>query len=189
MNLATMIRMVNAYVDDIIDNQDIVMMLNDGKDLMASEVRCKFPDIELTGDLSDTFVFDEQYHRLPVLYASAMIKAQDSSIGEKNSFMQQFYDGLATFKVHYDPPAEYWDRPNCQQFIAEEGQEKFEVTKEDFHPVRSKVNIYVNSQRVYDYSKYLGTIFLDNIAEGDRVTISWHTDPIMVNRPSYYVGW
>lgn len=191
MDLATMIRMVNFNVDDVIDNQDIVDLLNRAKDRMAAEVGARFPDIELTGDLSDTFAFDEEYHELPVLYASAMVKAMDSSIVEKESFMSQFLDGLRLFAAKYTPPVQYWHRDNCEQFDAEEGQTVFVVTKPHYKPTKRRfISVYINGIPTDNFS-YHGREFVlsDDIKEGDRITIVWEADSVYTNRPAYYVGW
>lgn len=191
MNLAEMIRLVNFNVDDVIDNQEIVDQLNQGKNRMAIEVGCKFPDIEITGDLSDTFVFDERFHELPVLYTSAMVKAMDSSISEKDSFMAQFMDGLRTFVARYEPPVQYWERSTCQQFDVDEGgQSEFIISKTSFTTPHNSLRVYVNGNRIFSFTKDGNVFVLDDAAqEGDRVTAVWEFNPAMSVRPAYYVGW
>ena len=191
MILAEMIRMVNFNVDDVIDNQDIVDQLNRAKDQMAARVGCKFPDIQITGDLSESFVFDERFHELPVLYASAMVKAMDSSISEKDSFMVQFMDGLVTFAAIYDPPIQYWENPTCQQFDVEDvSQSEFTITKATYNPVYGKLKVFVNGNQIFDFSKNGNTFWLIDAAQpGDRVTAVWEQDSSLTVKPAYYVGW
>ena len=191
MILAEMIRMVNFNVDDVIDNQDIVDQQNREKDQMDARVGCKITDIQIKGDLSESFVFDERFHELPVLYASAMVKAMDSSISEKDSFMVQFMDGLATFAAIYDPPVQYWENPTCQQFDVEDvSQSEFTITKATYNPVYGKLKVFVNGNQIFDFSKNGNTFWLiDAAQEGDRVTAVWEQDSSLTVKPAYYVGW
>lgn len=107
MNLSGMINRINANIDEVVDNNEAVRWLNDGKDIMAIAAKASFPDIELDSDLSGSFVFDERFHMGPVLYACAKFKEQSSSIREAQNFLDQFERLNREFANSFSVPDEY----------------------------------------------------------------------------------
>jgi len=185
-------RLVELYVDDVVDNNTLVTLLNMGKNRMAQEVKCRFPDITLTTNLDDTFVFSEEYHEIPVFYAAAMIKAQDSSIREKESFLAQFELGLQNFVENYDPPVQYLDLPNVEHFTATAGQLQYTITKNDYHPTYGNLKVYRNSIRVFDIEKDGNSFSLpitETVSDGDIITAIWEINADYIYRPAFYPGW
>ncbi len=188
MNLSEMIAMVNDNVDDVISNESIVRWLNMGKNRMAVEVRAKFPDIQITSNLDDTFVFDEKYHEVPVLYASAMFKGADGEEGPKATYMHQFELGLRDFSENYDPPMRYRDDEFTQQYVVDAASTgTFTITKRDYDPRWSRIQVYVNDIEIHSFSHHAGTVTIySDLAEGDAVTITWDNYPVYEQAP---LGW
>jgi hypothetical protein len=190
MTLEEMIRLNTFYVDDVVDNADFVLLLNAGKNRMGTEVHCRFPDITVTATLDETFVFDEAYHEIPVLYAAAMTKSMDSSIPEKNSYMVQFESGLQDFVENYDPPAQYLVGPLVQQFTAADGQTNFTVTKNEYDPAYGNLKVYVNSLLVeFEKNNDKGFILETAANVGDAVTAKWELHADLSYKPALYPGW
>lgn len=197
MNVADMIKVINSYVDDVVPNDDAIRWLNLAKDRMATEVKSIFPDLPTVAQdqtLSGTFVFPSKYHETPCLYASAMYKAQESSIVEKNSFLQQFEIGLRNFSENYNPPMQYRDEPNIIQYTATAAQTDFVISNDMFTPYYSNVSFYVNSLpndyfSVESKSKfiYTGTTAL---SAGDKVTLIFEQNANFVEPPyTWMKGW
>lgn len=189
MTLEEMINMINSNVDDVVLNEDALMWLNAGQNKMAVAVGANFPRLEITPSMDATFVFPEKYHDLPVLYASAMYKAQDTSLSEKDSFMVQFIDGLKDFVARYTPPIIYRDDETTEQFDIQNGMtSELFITKNSYDPRTGKLKVYVNGIQTNNFIKdskgRKSFLVLDDLVEGDRVTAQWeiHTD---MQKPPY----
>lgn len=191
MILSQMISMVAGNIDDTTDNETIVGWLNAAKDQMAVEVKASFPDITITSDLSDTFVFDKKYHEIPVLYASAMFKGADGELGSKQDLMNQYYLGLRNFAENYDPPVRYRDDEFTQQFTATDGQTEFTITKNNYNRRYGRLRIYINDVQTEDFDAgYDKTFTLDaGATEGDAVTAVWESYPMFEQKPITWGRW
>lgn len=190
MNLSQMIKLVDIYTDDVNQAVDVVPLLNAGQNRMATETRCKFPQLEFSSSLEGTFVFDEVYHETPVLYASAMLKAKDSAVREKESYMVQFEAGVKNFVENFDPPMQYRQDANIQQFTATEGQDTFAITKRDYSPVYSGLSVYKNGVVAAFVKGDEGTFILQTPAiVGDAVTAEWETNSDFLYKPAFDPGW
>lgn len=179
--------MINSNVDDVVLNEDALMWLNAGQNKMAIAVNAKFPKLEMTPAMDATFVFPEEYHDLPVLYACAMYKAQDTSLQEKDSFMLQFLDGLREFASRYSPPIIYRNDETTEQFVVDDTLNNvFNITKNSYDPRTGKLRVYVNGIQTNYFVKKADKSFkiLQSLVEGDRVTAQWeiHTD---MQKPPY----
>jgi hypothetical protein len=182
MNLQQMIDRLNTNVDDVVDPSDATGWFNEGKDKMAIAVEATFPDLDST-NLNGAFVFPAKWHSLPVLYASAMYKKQDTALSEANDYMAQFFDGLKDFVKSYEIPPRYRDDRLSQQFTATAGQTTFTITKLGYDPVYGDVKVYVND-RIVDFTQGDPTtapndIILTTAALlNDAVTMIWeeHVD-------------
>ena len=194
MNLASMKTLLELYIDDLADTTTAVDLFNIAKDRMATEVNATFADIVANGDLSDSFAFDSKYHELPVFYAAAMYKSADSSISEKNSYMNQFEAGLIKFSQKYETPIQYKDGPTIQQFTAVQDQMDFVVTKNDFNFKYTEMQVYLNGLAFYDYevdTAAPNTVTIPSGTNaGDLVTITWEMNDIYNSPPAFYPsGW
>lgn len=196
MNLSDMKKLLDVYIDDLSDMTTAVQMFNAAKDQMAVEVDAVFPDITAEGDNNAVeFIFDKKWHELPVLYAAAMYKSADSSIGEKNSYMTQFLAGLQNFKAKFEPTIDMMEGPTIAQFTATDNQTEFKVIKPGFARRFADVKMYINGEEYYDFSfsrtsKTTLTVPDDTIAAGDRVTITWEINDIFNEPPMFYPkGW
>ena len=194
MNLSEMLDMVNANVDDIVEQEDAVAWLNVGKDKMAIAVDADFPDIVVTPDMDDEFVFPKKYHHLPVLYASASYKGYDSSLQEKGSFMQEFAEELLDFVANYQVPENFKDDEYTEQFVAEEGQRTFTITKNLYEAHAGSLRVYINDRQSRAFR--LGGVrqandFILNqpCEEGDRVTAVWDIRTGLVQAPYPWTTW
>jgi hypothetical protein len=191
MNLSDMKAMLDGYVDDVIDITLATRLLNAGQNKMATSARASFPQLAAT--VTDgTFVFPEKYHETPVLYAAAMIKAQDSSIREKESFLAQFQDALADFTENWDVPARYKDDINVQQFTATANQTVFTITKDTYTTSYSRLEVYKNDVKITTFEDNGdGTFTLATGATaGDYITAIWEVNE-MFQQPPYpwQAGW
>lgn len=175
MNFAAMKTLLEYYVDDTVDTPIALILVNEGKNKMAAAVHAKFPDIVESGT-GDTFVFDDRFHELPVLYAAAMVKAYDSSVREKDSFMMDFKDGLKEFAKEYSPPIQYVaDNGYSQAFTAAAGDTTFTVTNPSFSTY-GNVDVYLNSSPV-PHSRVGNVITLPSpLLGGEILTVTW--DPL-----------
>ena len=192
-----MVNLVNSYIDDVAINDQVIRWLNMGKDRMATEVKCTFSDIPTVAQdpsLSGTFSFPSKYHEIPCLYAAAMYKAQESSINEKASFLQQFELGVRNFSENYNPPMEYRDEPNILQYTATAGQTDFTITSDVFAPYYGKNSFYLNSVpselfTVEDKTKFVYT-GLTPLTAGDKVTLVFEQNSSFIEPPySWWKGW
>lgn len=187
MNLSEMKSLLEYYVDDIVDNNIVIQLLNQAKNELAIVVDADFPDIAITPNMDDTFVFDDKYHNLPVLHAAAMVKAYDSSLGEKNSFMQQFQVGLQGFKSRYTVPIQYKLGANILQHLVteENGVQQINVTSPNYHSW-SWVNVYVDGvliEGAEGYGKQINLPML--VPQGATITVEWDTNP-MYQKPVWF---
>lgn len=190
MILSQMITLVNSYVDDVLSNDDIIRWLNMGKDRMATEVKCTFPDLPTVAQdqtLSSSFIFPSKYHEVPCLYASAMYRGQESSLNEKGSFMQQFELGVRNFSENYNPPVQYLDQPNVIQYTATAGQTDFVVANDMFTPFYGGSRFYVNSLPSDNFSiqskvlfKYVG---VTPLVLNDKVTLIFEQNANFIEPP------
>lgn len=189
MNFQQMYEAINRRVDDVVENEDALEWLNEAQKVMGIAVGAKFPD--LTIDIGSTFVFDERYHHIPVLYACARYKEQDSAINEAMNFHQQFEEQKREFVENYEIPPRYREDRMTQQFIADEGQTVFTITKPGY-PTNSygDLIVYVNDVPVtfslYSVSSRSFTL-LKPCNEGDHVTAIWEEHFDMVEPP--YPWW
>lgn len=193
MQLSEMIRLVGIYIDDVADSSDILLLLNAAKNAMATEVRCTFPDLVASTDMSDTFVFDAEYHEIPVLYAAAMLKSQDSAVREKESYLSQYMAGISNFAENYDPPVQYLNLPNVQHFIATVAQTDYIVTKGGFHPRYGNLKLYRNSLPIVEDFVIGSNIFklspLTSVVAGDIITAVWEMNSDYGYAPGFFPSW
>ncbi len=191
MKLSEMITLLNTYVDDVVAASTATTLFNAGQNKMAAELKAAFPQLVSTA-VDSTLSFSEKYHEIPVLYAAAMIKAQDSSVREKGSFLDQFHDGMASFIENYDLPAQYKDDVNVAQYVAAAAQQVFTITNDTYLDQYSNLKVYVNSVRTYDFTKPTATSFSLNTAcvGGEFVTAIWDIDHAMQEPPyPWMAGW
>lgn len=197
MNLSEMIKLVNSYIDDVADNDELIRWLNMGKDRLATEVKCTFPDLPTVAvdpTLTSTFVFPAKFHEIPCFYAAAMYKSQESSLGEKASYLQQFEIGLRNFSENYNPPAQYRDEPNILQYTATAGQTEFTITSDVFAPYYGNKTFYINSIPSDSFTIENNTKFtytgLTPLVSGDKITLIFDQNSSFLEPPySWWKGW
>lgn len=180
MKLSDMYTLLGTYVDDVVTPTTATQLLNAGQNKMAVDAKAVFPQLS-DSTPEGTFIFPEKYHEIPVLYAAAMVKAQDSSIREKGSYLDQFYSGMRDFTENYDIPMQYRDEQFIQQFTATLNQTDFLVTKDTFiNSNLSGLKVYVNN-RLVDFTtsaEYIPTYTFrlkTASSAGDAVTAVWET--------------
>lgn len=147
MKLSEMNALLNVYVDDVVDITTATTLFNAGINKMSIEVKSNLPILSSATPDSPP-AFPAIYHEIPVLYAATMIKAQDSSLREKGSFLQQFDLALSNFSENYDPPMQYKDSQNTQQFIAVAGQTTFVITQDTYNRPYANLTVYVNGKEI-----------------------------------------
>ena len=177
------------YVDDVVDTDVALNLFNEGKNRMATAVKAILPDLTTVPGAGDKFVFDDRFHIIPVYYAAAMVKANDSSLTEKDSFMGQFENSVKDFVQNYVPPVIYQDSETTQQFKVTDpaGQSNFIVTKDTFN-MYGNVFVYVDGAGV-DFGKYGNTVTLSTPAPmGAVVSIQWDPDQFGQVAP-WLKGW
>lgn len=189
MILGEMIKAINRRVDDTVLQDNAVEWLNSGKNHMAIAVHADFPDIKVTADLSDTFVFPDKFHMCAVVYACAKMKEQDSSLSESNNFMKEFEEILKSFVQNYEVPAQYRDDRLSQQFVAIDGQDTFQITKEGYDPTYGDVKVYKNGLVQTDFITNDDSTFTlaSTCVAGDRITALWEEHADMIQPP--YKWW
>ena len=187
MNVAQMKKMLEFYVDDIVENDIAVQLFNEGKNEMAIVVDADFPDLQITSDLSDEFAFDEKYHNAPVLYAAAMVKAYDSSLNEKNSFMQQFQQAVARFNTNYVVPIQFRNEAGYWHYTVTEDAGVTEVSVSDeYYHTWSWVKVYLDEVLTNDAGVYGNKItFPSVVPKGTIITVCWDINPVY-QRSTYY---
>lgn len=188
MDFTTMQRLLEYYVDDVIDPEDSIIMFNAAKEDMAAAVKARFPDLGQDVGINDSFVFDSRFHEAPVLYAAAMVKANDSSVGEKQDFMNQYQMKLRDFVKNYYPPIMYQDVPNMAHFKVDETTDPslFTITDESYS-IYGNAEVYLNG-RVVGYRRYGNQFTLSVPAPvGSTVTIVW--EPYQYQAPQFLKGW
>lgn len=192
MNLSDMKALLELYVDDIVPVETAVLLLNNGQNKMAAEVKAKFP--QLPQDLTSTFTFDAKYHETPVLYAAAMIKSQDSSIREKESYLAQFNGALSEFSEGYILTPRYRDDDITQQFTATAGQTEFTITRNTYDTRYGDLKVFVNDLEL-DSSAYKVDpkakkfTLVTAAALNDAVTALWEQHAEFTDAPAYWPGW
>lgn len=192
MTLQEMILAINRRIDDVIATADAVEWLNEGQNLMGIAVGAKFPQL-IASDTTSTFVFDERFHNIPVLFASARYKEQDSSLNEANNFLNQFEAYKKDFVENYEVPMRYREDRQSQQFIATEGQDTFTITKIDYDPYSGELKVYVNDLPVSLSNIGTGddkSFMLDiPCTEGDAVTATWEYHSDLIEPPYPWWKW
>jgi hypothetical protein len=181
--------MINANVDDVVDNTTAVRWLNAGQNAMAVESRAVFSQLDPT-NLNGTFDFPEKYHETPVLYACAMYQSSESSIGEKNSYLVQFQEGIKNFTETYDVPMQYRDDSNTQQFTKTiTDANTYTITKRGYiDGYKSNLKVYVNNVENTLFSINDKSFTLTNTpTNGDIITAAWEDRPEMIDPP--YTWW
>lgn len=186
--------MINANVDDVVDNTTAVRWLNAGQNQMAAEARASFTQLS-ANNLNGTFDFPEKYHETPVLYACAMYQSSESSIGEKTSYLTQFQDGLKTFLETYDVPMTQRDDSNTQQFMKTPADANtYTITKRGYvDGYKSNLKVYINNVETTLFTINSKTFTLTEIVgvqilnDGDKITAQWEDRPEMVEPP--YTWW
>lgn len=186
-----MIAMLNANVDDVVDNTTAVRWLNAGQNIMAIEAKASFTQLD-PANLNGTFDFPEKYHETPVLYACAMYQSSESSIGEKNSYLVQFQDGVKNFLENYDMPMSNRDDSNTQQFVkTSTDANKYTITSRGYvDGYKSNLKVYINNVQtsyftINDKSFTLTEITgVQTLIVGDKITAQWEDRPEM-NEPPY----
>lgn len=189
MNLTELVNLLNANVDDVVDTTTATRWLNAGQNLMASEARASFKQLDPT-DANSTFDFPEKYHEIPVLYACAMFMASESSLGEKESYLRQFNEGLKTFTENYDIPVEFRDDSTTQHFtkVANDNH-TYTITKRGYSE-RSNLRVYLDGIENTYFTKNDKTFtivydVIQNIepANGTKITAQWEDRPDLQEPP------
>ena len=189
MKLSEMFTLLNLYVDDVVASTTATTLFNAGQNKMAAEIKAAFPQLVSTNP-DDTFIFHEKYHEIPILYAAAMIKSQDSSIREKGSYLDQFQDGVNSFTENWDVPPRYKDDINVQQFTATAGQTYFTITKDSYTYQYSNIEIYVNDLLVpYQVDEANGISLYTACTAGDLVTATWIVNDSLQRPPYPWFTW
>lgn len=189
MKLQEMFNAINRRVDDVALTIDAVDWLNEAKDIMGIAVGAKFPDLVET-NLADTFPFDDKYHKIPILFASARFKEKDSALQEAGNFMRQFEEFKREFVENYEVPPRYRDDRQSQQFTATEQQDTFTITKTGYAASSGELKVYVNDRLAEVLTINLqdnSFTLMDNCAAGDAVTASWEEHPDLQEPP--YPWW
>ena len=184
-----MINLLNANVDDVIDNSVAVSWLNAGQNKMASEARASFTQFTLTS-LNSTPDFPEKYHEIPVLYACAMFQSSESSISEKESYLRQFEEGVTSFIENYDIPVELRDDSNTQHFTKTSTDEnRYFISKRGYSD-RSNLKVYINGVETTLFSLIekngFEILFIVNVQEpvvNDKITARWEDRPDLQEPP------
>lgn len=190
MKLTEMQSYLRFLVDDAVDAGITAILLNDGQNKMAIEVKATFPQL-VAENPDSTFVFPEKYHSMPVFYAAAMYKGFDSSVREKDSYMGDFLNGLPNFSENYNPPYRYWDDYNVQQFTAVNGTFTYTIKKDGYNRKYADLRVYVNDLPVsFVASTTDDTFTIDSsitLVTGDFITVIWEIHTDLVEPP--YAWW
>ncbi len=193
MNVTQMISLINANVDDVVDTNSAIQWLNAGQNQMAMEARASFTQLS-ANDVTATFDFPEKYHEIPVLYACAMYQSSESSMGEKNSYLIQFQDGLKSFIENYDIPMEFRDDSNTQQFTKTANDANTYVITKRGYSDTSNLKVYINDiQNEYftlndkSFTIQYNTVTNPEPANGAKITAVWEDRPELQEPP--YTWW
>lgn len=195
MTLQDMIDYINNSVDDVVITKTAVAWLNAGQNKMAQTVGAKFPQLDATlSTSSQTFAFDDKWHEIPVLYAAAMFKGADTSLQEKNIFMQQFNDGLKEFVMNWEVLPSLRDDRITQQFIATDQQTDFTITKNSYDPSTGDLVIYVNDIQTTNFrtdtDPTVKKFYLNTPSTlSDKVTAVWEEHTDLVDPPYSWWQW
>lgn len=187
-----MITLLNTNIDDVVDASTATRWLNAGQNQMAAEARAEFTQLVATNQ-SSTFDFPAKYHEIPVLYACAMYQSSESSIGEKNSYLIQFQEGLKTFLETYDVPMQYRDDSNTQQFVkSSTDNNTYTITKRGYS-LQSNLKVYVNSVQTTTFTTLNNTFTITYETEpaaGAKITATWEDRPDLQEPPySWWKAW
>jgi nitrate/nitrite-specific signal transduction histidine kinase len=184
-----LISLINANVDDVVDTTVATSWLNAGQNQMATEARASFTQLDST-NANSTFDFPEKYHEIPVLYACAMFMASESSVGEKESYLTQFRNGLNSFIENYDIPVEFRDDSNTQQFTKSAGDNNTYVVTKRGYSESSNLRIYINGiQNEYFVLQGKSFVIQYNVitnpepANGAKITAMWEDRPDLQEPP------
>jgi hypothetical protein len=178
--------MINANVDDVVDSNTAINWLNAGQNIMAVESKAVFSQLSNT-NLTGTFDFPAKYHEVPVLYACAMYQSSESSIGEKNSYVIQFQEGVKNFTETYDVPMQYRDDSTTEQFTkTSTDNNTYTITKRGYlDGYKSNLKVYINNVVTTLFvatDKSFTLTYTPTV--GDKITASWEDRPEM-NEPPY----
>lgn len=193
MNITEMKQLLDIYVDDNVPMSSAVSLFNAGQNKMASAAKASLPQFKIT-DITKVPEFPEKYHEALVLYAAAMMKAQDSSIREKDSFMGQFIDMMREFAAMWQVPTQYKDDPNTQQFKATAGQTVFVITDFDYSPKNGNLIVYIDNVKLDTSNMSLDEngftlIGLPALTVDQFVTAVWELHADLDNPPYAWWTW
>lgn len=152
MIVQDMIAAINRRIDDTISTTDAVEFLNAGQNVLAMEVGATFSQLSVT-NLNGTFDFDEKYHEIPVIYACMRFKELDSVLTEAQNYRAQFLEMKKFFIQNYQMPVYNRDDRLSQQFVAQEGQSAFIITKDTFSPQRGVLKVYKNGSGLVTWTQ------------------------------------
>jgi hypothetical protein len=189
-----MINLINANVDDIVETSTAISWLNAGQNQMAIEARASFPQLTIDNQ-NGTFDFPEKYHETPVLYACAMYQSSESSMGEKNSYLVQFQDGLKSFIENYDIPISQRDDSNTQHFTKTiTDANTYTITSRGYADgYKSNLKVYINNIQTSYFTINDKSFTLTEITGiqvpvvGDKITAQWEDRPELQEPP--YTWW
>lgn len=208
MILQDMIYAINRRIDDTIATSDAVEFLNAGQNALAYEIGAAFTQLSET-NLLGTFDFDAKYHEIPVIYACMRFKELDSVLTEANNYRSQFEQMKKFFIQSYQLPAWLRDDRLTQQFVAQEGQTTFVITKETYNPKQGDLMLYKNGSKLVTWTKVVSTIedaalvststtFTNDprgfiltypCVLGDKITAAWEEHNDLVEPPySFWAG-
>lgn len=186
MKMQEMMTLFEYYVDDVIDTSTVVSTFNRGKDIMIQDMDVEVPDLDYSNP-NDQYIFPEKFHELPLLYAAAMFKAYDSSLQEKESFLQQFYAGVQKFKTGWEIPEHLKKGDDRQVITLEEDLLTNDITiTSNTYTKYGFVDVYVNGTLVPNtrYGKIISIDSSIKLMKGDIITVIWDTYHVW-HRPQY----
>lgn len=204
-----MIAAINRRIDDIIPQTDAIEYLNAGLHEMEIVANASFP--ELTGTSTDTFVFPEKYHNVPVMYAVAKYLQSNLLLQQAQVFMQEYQQQLMYFAERYTVPPQYWDTDTSQQFVAQDGQSAFVITNNSYTPQSGRLKVFLNNVQTTDFqtpslmvtspSTVVTTLTTTNdpsgfvfnpttpISAGYNVTAQWEVHDVFDEPPYEFWTW
>lgn len=189
MDFSYMKTQVENRVDDQPGVDSIMAWINAGLGVMGAKVDAIFPTITST---SDTFVFDDKWAEIPILYACFRFKQSDLMTQDAQFYYQQFNELLKEFATRYQVPPQYKDTANSQQFTASAMQTDFTITKDSFSSDISDLILYKNNVKLpSDAFTMTDTGFtLDNATNaGDFITAIWEPRAELEEPPYTWWTW
>lgn len=183
---------VQRRVDDTPSTANVVEWLNAGINLMATRVNAIFPVLSPT-DSNSKMPFDDKWSEIPVLYACARFKQADLMGGDAQSYMNQFEMMLRDFVMRYDVPPQYKDAPNVEQFVAQNLQVNFEITKESYNQTYGDLVVYRNNRKLTLNDDYTltdtGFSLVVPSTLGDFVSAVWEQHEDLLEPPYTWWTW